>query len=57
MDLSSYQTAQSLGEPSEVPGLSVILHGSLLMPKIAALYFRKLDETKLPHVFTRYRTI
>ncbi len=38
MDLSALPDSTiTLGEPSEVPGLLVILHGSLLMPKIAAL--------------------
>lgn len=39
----------TIGERSEVPGLLVILHGSLLMPKISALLSSgKLDATKLP---------
>lgn len=39
----------TIGERSEVPGLLVILHGSLLMPKIAALISAgKIDATKLP---------
>ena len=50
MDLSALSdNTITIGEPSEVPGLLVILHGSLLMPKIAALLAsRKLDTTKLP---------
>ena len=39
----------TVGERSEVPGLLVVLHGSLLMPKIAALISAgKLDAEKLP---------
>ena len=54
MDLSALPDSTiTLGEPSEVPGLLVILHGSLLMPKIAALLTSgKLDETKLPQCLT-----
>ena len=50
MDLSALSdNTITIGEPSEVPGLLVILHGSLLMPKIAAiLASEKLDATKLP---------
>lgn len=43
----------TIGERSEVPGLLVILHGSLLMPKIAALLASgELDATKLPQCLT-----
>ena len=43
----------TIGERSEVPGLLVVLHGSLLMPKIAALLTSgKLDTTKLPQCLT-----
>ena len=50
MDLSALpDNTVTIGARSEVPGLLVILHGSLLMPKIAALLAsRKLDTTKLP---------
>ena len=50
MDLAALPNSTiTIGERSEVPGLLVILHGSLLMPKIAALISAgKLDETKLP---------
>ena len=50
MDLSALpDNTITIGARSEVPGLLVILHGSLLMPKIAALLASgKLDATKLP---------
>lgn len=50
MDLSALpDNTITIGERSEVPGLLVILHGSLLTPKIAALISSgKLDEAKLP---------
>lgn len=50
MDLSSLPDSTiTIGERSEVPGLLVILHGSLLMPKIAALISAgKIDAAKLP---------
>lgn len=50
MDLSALPDSTiTIGERSEVPGLLVILHGSLLMPKITALLASgKLDATKLP---------
>ena len=50
MDLSALpDNTITIGERSAVPGLLVILHGSLLMPKIAALLASgKLDEAKLP---------
>ncbi|MDU2589586.1 MAG: hypothetical protein E7C81_00320 [Atopobium sp.] len=50
MDLSALPDSTiTIGERSEVPGLLVVLHGSLLMPKIAALISAgKLDATKLP---------
>lgn len=50
MDLSALPDSTiTIGERSEVPGLLVILHGSLLMPKIAALISAgKIDATKLP---------
>ena len=50
MDLAALPDSTiTIGERSEVPGLLVILHGSLLMPKIAALLSAgKLDVTKLP---------
>ena len=54
MDLSALPDSTiTIGERSEVPGLLVILHGSLLMPKIAALLASgKLDATKLPQCLT-----
>ena len=50
MDLSALPDSTiTIGERSEVPGLLVILHGSLLMPKINALLASgKLDAEKLP---------
>ena len=50
MDLSTLpDNTITIGEHSEVPGLLVILHGSLLMPKITTLLASgKLDATKLP---------
>ena len=50
MDLSALPDNTIIaGDRSEVPGLLVILHGSLLMPKIAALLSSgELDATKLP---------
>ena len=50
MDLAALpDNTITIGERSEVPGLLVILHGSLLTPKIAALISSgKLDEAKLP---------
>ena len=50
MDLSALPDSTiTIRERSEVPGLLVILHGSLLMPKITALLASgKLDATKLP---------
>ena len=50
MDLSALPDSTiTIGERSEVPGLLVILHGSLLMPKITSLLASgKLDATKLP---------
>lgn len=50
MDLSALPNSIiNIGERSEVPGLLVILHGSLLMPKITSLLASgKLDATKLP---------
>lgn len=50
MDLSALpDNTITIGERPEVPGLLVILHGSLLMPKIAALISsEKIDHTKLP---------
>ena len=50
MDLSALpDNTITIGERSEVPGLLVVLHGSLLMPKITALLASgKLDVTKLP---------
>ena len=50
MDLAALPDSTiTIGERSEVPGLLVILHGSLLMPKIAALISAgKLDKAKLP---------
>ena len=54
MDLSALPDSTiTIGERSEVPGLLVVLHGSLLMPKIAALLAsEKLDATKLPQCLT-----
>ena len=50
MDLSALPDSTiTIGERSKVPGLLVVLHGSLLMPKIAALLTSgKFDATKLP---------
>ena len=50
MDLAALPDSMiTIGEHSEVPGLLVILHGSLLMPKIAGLISaRKIDAAKLP---------
>lgn len=50
MDLAALPDSTiTIGERSAVPGLLVILHGSLLMPKIAALISAgKIDATKLP---------
>ena len=54
MDLSALPDSTiTIGERSKVPGLLVVLHGSLLMPKIAALLASgKLDATKLPQCLT-----
>ena len=54
MDLSTLPDSTiTIGERSKVPGLLVVLHGSLLMPKIAALISAgKLDATKLPQCLT-----
>lgn len=54
MDLSALPNSIiNIGERSEVPGLLVILHGSLLMPKITSLLSSgKLDATKLPQCLT-----
>lgn len=54
MDLSALpDNTITIGERSEVSGLLVVLHGSLLMPKIAALLAsRKLDAAKLPQCLT-----
>ena len=54
MDLSALpDNTITIGERSEVSGLLVVLHGSLLMPKIAALLASgKLDATKLPQCLT-----
>ena len=54
MDLSALpDNTITIGERSEVPGLLVVLHGSLLMPKIAALISAgKIDATKLPQCLT-----
>lgn len=54
MDLSALpDNTITIEERSEIPGLLVILHGSLLMPKIAALLASgKLDATKLPQCLT-----
>ena len=54
MDFSALTDSTiTIGERSAVPGLLVILHGSLLMPKIAALLASgKLDATKLPQCLT-----
>jgi len=50
MDLAALPDSTiTIGERSEVPGLLVILHGSLLMPKIAALISAgKINAAKLP---------
>lgn len=50
MDLSALpDNTITIGERSAVPGLLVILHGSLLMPKIAALISAgKINAAKLP---------
>jgi predicted hydrolase of the alpha/beta superfamily len=50
MDFSALPDSTiTIGERYEVPGLLVILHGSLLMPKIAALISAgKIDAEKLP---------
>ena len=50
MDLAALPDSTiTIGERSEVPGLLVILHGSLLMPKITSLIFaEKIDAEKLP---------
>lgn len=50
MDLSALPDSTiTIGERSAVPGLLVILHGSMLMPKIAALISaRKIDAKKIP---------
>lgn len=54
MDLSALPDSTiTIGERSKVPGLLVILHGSLLMPKITSLLSSgKLDATKLPQCLT-----
>ena len=54
MDLSALpDNTITIGERSAVPGLLVVLHGSLLMPKIAALLASgKLDATKLPQCYS-----
>lgn len=54
MDLSALPDSTiTIGKRSEVPGLLVILHGSLLMPKITSLLSSgKLDATKLPQYLT-----
>lgn len=54
MDLSALPNSTiNIGERSKVPGLLVILHGSLLMPKISSLLSSgKLDATKLPQCLT-----
>ena len=54
MDLSALPDSTiTIGERSKVPGLLVILHGSLLMPKITSLLSSgKLDATKLPQFLT-----
>ena len=54
MDLSALSNSIiNIGERSKVPGLLVILHGSLLMPKISSLLSSgKLDATKLPQCLT-----
>ena len=50
MDLSALpDNTITIGERSAVPGLLVVLHGSLLIPKITALLASgELDATKLP---------
>lgn len=54
MDLSALPNSIiNIGERSKIPGLLVILHGSLLMPKISSLLSSgKLDATKLPQYLT-----
>ena len=54
MDLSALPDSTiTIGERSKVPGLLVILHGSLLMPKITSLLSSgKLNATKLPQCLT-----
>ena len=54
MDLSALPDSTiTIGERSKVPGLLVVLHGSLLMPKITSLLSSgKLDATKLPQCLT-----
>ena len=54
MDLSALpESTITIGARSEVPGLLVVFHGSLLMPKIAALLASgKLDANKLPQCLT-----
>lgn len=54
MDLSALPNSIiNIGERSKIPGLLVILHGSLLMPKISSLRSSgKLDATKLPQCLT-----
>lgn len=54
MDLSALPNSIiNIGERSKIPGLLVILHGSLLMPKITSLLSSgKLDATKLPQYLT-----
>ena len=54
MDLSALSDSTiTIGERSEVPGLLVVLHGSLLMPKISALLSSgNLDATKFPQCLT-----
>ena len=48
----------TIGERSAVPGLLVILHGSLLMPKDnCASCSGKLDATKLPPMPHHYRAV
>lgn len=54
MDLSALpDNTITIGERSEVSGLLVVLHGSLLIPKITALLASgELDATKLPQCLT-----